>query len=187
LEKPASLVITSSGSTHFLLQGSGRDHTELNEKLELLHESVNAMSPTSRITHRTLDNRFTARDIRVNDNNYERTFYENSWKIHNVNYSEKKLEFLTAKRGTDYMISNSETLLMKAVREEKHAVALPIPESISSKRILGGGMIKKETLQKLKDLLFIDASVLPFPTEDGAIWSTTEHGKITTLIIQNML
>lgn len=65
MEQPGSLQFTQTGgSVHVLLSGTHEDKTELNTIIEHLHASYAVTLPTTRVTHRVLDQRFSSTDLR---------------------------------------------------------------------------------------------------------------------------
>lgn len=109
LTQPSSIQISSTGaSLNFLISGSMDDDVALQKTLDRLHTAYENSLPTSVITKRVLDKRFSSIDIRHNENVLDQNqFTKNEWVIRDTKLKGKTKGLVTATQGNAFLLSTT--------------------------------------------------------------------------------
>lgn len=117
VEQPGTLQLTQTGgSLHILLSGSHPRTDALNTHLETLHSSYASTLPTTRITHRVLDQRFSSTDLRHDEEVIVQTEEQiGEFRVTGTRHADDADGLFTAVRGTDFLISTDKQVLLYAL------------------------------------------------------------------------
>lgn len=120
LEQPSTIQIDSSGSLlNVLIDGSMDDTIQLQTILDRVHTAYENSLPSSTITKRILDKRFSSIDIRHDDTMLERNQYTtNGWLIRSTMLSGRKRGLVTATRGSAYLLSSTAAAITHAIAHQ---------------------------------------------------------------------
>lgn len=188
-EGPTSLHLglNESGTLLVAIEGVAHSSKDLDDRLEVLYEGFKTTLPTTRVTQRTFDKRFSAQDIRTDDSliSEETTKHEN-WVINSLE-SEDEKRFFTARRSATFVLSNDEDALMQ-ILERSANITLPTSPSITSSIRISDGIIKTQELMAILEDEFpilTEGSLLPFPLDFSGtvLWSVEQRGLITILTL----
>jgi hypothetical protein len=123
LEKPSSMQISTSGETvNVLLSGSSNDALQLQSILDRLHTTYERSLPTSTITKRILDKRFSSIDMRHNANSIEQNQYtKDGWLIRSTQLKGSTTGLATATRQNFFLITTTRAAIAHAMENQKSA------------------------------------------------------------------
>jgi len=182
LEKPSALHIgySSPESLIFVLEGIIGRPKELDQILEILHKSFRSTIPNIRITERDLEGRFTARDVRISDNEVgEELMSADRWKIRKTfDRDDDSRVFITAQRGSSFAFSNNERALLEVIAQDESITPPSTPSMTTSLRIADG------VIDFSQPVAASARSLLQLLSYSGTIlWSLEQSGDVTILTI----
>lgn len=182
-----SVLEKRDGKHAFFLSGRAKTHRELSALIEKLHASVKGGFPAMQIEERTLDDRFTSKDIRFDDSDLGESEDDRSgWTVQSTKYDGTGL--YTARRGKEFVLTDSSSALEEYLEGESTTLALPVSPSLIRSSLLAGGWVRQpevsELLKKTVKDFEIESSSPLLPDDSGTIlWSMEQRGPVTTLNI----
>lgn len=187
LERPTSVQLSSSGGgVQFLLTGSMDIGSDLTASMARLHDIYDDTLPTAHVIRRTPDPRFPSSDVR-DDPALIRQSEEilQEWTVHDTS-SENGRVFVTAVRGSQYMMSND----LSSVRR---AITMPVqqpnfPETgTQGTAFVAGGQANMPALERLIRTILPDAPFTELPLRDTMQWSIERSGKLRSVVLKAMM
>jgi len=187
---PTTIIVGQSASgTTIALESVGSSLQQLDEGFALLHRAFHSASPRTRITERILSDRFSARDIRIEE---ETTSTEEDVKLQHWNVRRTLRsngeEFVTAQLGGTFLMANSLEMLTQMLRKDVD-INPPTGSQLIPGIRLADGLLD---IQALKTLLEEKApflleerlpSILGRPS-GSLLWSVEQRKNVTTLTIE---
>ncbi len=137
LKHSGSLQITASGGTFGLLaHGTIGDTREFSSSLDALFKSYADSLSSTRITKRTLDERFSFTDIRYDDSMIEDSVRtQDGWTIHSLHRSQETTGLFSAVKGNRFALATLDPLLRDALNGQH---PLQLPKSVVSDPLATG-------------------------------------------------
>lgn len=179
-------VLEDEDGTHpFFITGYANTHRELSALIEKLHASVKGGFPAMQISERTLDERFTSKDIRFDDSDLGESEDDRAgWAVQSTQYDGTGL--YTARRGKEFVLTDSAKSLEEQLEGKMEVWTLPVsPSMIRSSLLAGGRVLQPEVSAFLKKTVKdfeIESSSPLLPDNSGTIlWALEQRGPVTTL------
>jgi len=171
---------TDSKRSFFLLSGTLFPRKERVARLETLRTKFLEGLPALRLQERSLDKgRFLARDVRFDPTQIiEEKFLQDNWHVTVIRHQSEERQLFVATKATSFLVSNHETAISKAIKQEGRYFAFPRSFSFKRSALKAGGKVDMQALQE--NLPFL--SSMPF--SGLVMWSLEEKGRIRVLIVE---
>lgn len=146
LNEQSTLHLTESGGMVRLLIEGSMDNTQDRDRiLDRIHSSYASILPTSTITRRVLDKRFSSVDIRHDESQITDSQFRNgNWTIRETLFQKNTHGVMTATYKNNFLISNNLHTINEAIASPRTTEAQPITGVIVNK-----GMINLSKIQIL--------------------------------------
>ncbi|MCF7844871.1 MAG: hypothetical protein K9M03_03530 [Kiritimatiellales bacterium] len=177
-----------SGKTVLALEGIDENASALADHIKTLHEGFKSVIPSAVIKKRTLDERFSATDIRIDKSSVksETTQYGN-WTMLITKTNDGR-EFATATLGATFAMANSVSALQQIMEKNVEVITPSNPSLRVSKRIADGAVSLESASSLIKDAFpSLKSESLPpiLSNLSGFIlWSVEQQGQVTHLTIE---
>lgn len=169
---PTTIQLAHTGGViTYLVSGEAHDRKAMAKHLNTLHESVVSALPANRIVTRTLDNRFSATDIRYDNDVISDDYKEvSSWQIRATGIVGEDTTIVSATLGNRFLLSNNQLAIRKAIEE-----ITPAPLAESGWRTVAYGKMNAVDLAFTQPQLTFSGSIL---------WQITQLGDVLRIRIE---
>ncbi|PIR53990.1 hypothetical protein COU75_03095 [Candidatus Peregrinibacteria bacterium CG10_big_fil_rev_8_21_14_0_10_42_8] len=146
LSEPSTLHITESGGViNILIEGSVKNTQDRDRILDRIHSSYASILPTSTITRRVLDKRFSSVDIRHDESQITNSQFRNgNWTIRETLFQKNTHGMITATHKNNYLLSNN----LHTIEEAITSISTTSPQSTAG-FIVNQGLIDLSKVQVL--------------------------------------
>ncbi|MBU0767078.1 hypothetical protein KKF55_04865 [Patescibacteria group bacterium] len=178
----------SSGVTLLAVEGIDKNSRTLSEHIELLHDGFRSVSPSTQVTKRTFDDRFSATDIRIDKSSTQKeTDKYLNWEIITTRTSDRR-EFASAMRGSTFVMANSLSALEQILEKNVEVIPPSNPSLTVLEKITDGSVSLEDASSLIKEVFpsLKSESLPPFfnHLSGKLLWSVEQQGAVTTLIIE---
>lgn len=145
LKAPSTFHMTETGGTiNILIEGSMKNTQERDRILDRIHESFASTLPSTTITKRVLDKRFTAVDIRSDKSHIKDSQSRNGdWAIRATQFQNDTHGVASATYKEHFLLSTNREMLDEAIASKNNAIPLSSTGLLRSK-----GYIDMPALQR---------------------------------------
>jgi hypothetical protein len=188
-EKTLELSQNGSGSTFFTLHGASSNSVDLARTLALLHTSIRGEIDSTVITQRKLNDRFYAKDIRMEGSQYTSSSTVEDWQIEQTHSPKGILLLASATNGEAFILTNNPQSVSSLTSGPK-TPDLPFGDSITLPKVIAVGAVDTDQFPNLLRSITpvvsegeVDQQHL-LPVGSRIVWTLTESDTIRTLHIQ---
>ena len=190
LSGPTTLNIgTTASGAFFTMESVGNNRQNVEETLTNLHAAFRSAHPATHVVTRTLDHRFTSKDIRMGEMQTEELLLQKTeqWKILLTTRGDG-IQFVTAQRGGTFVMGNDIRAVTDAL-QPKDTVVSPVLSGLIPGTRFADGWIDTELwapiTQKYAPFLNVEgfAPLLP-QLSRTLMWSMESSAQTTTLSVR---
>ena len=126
-KEPGALQLTQTGgSIVTVLSGAHAKGSTLNRIIDTLHQSFEATLPTTRVTSRILDQRFSTTDLRHDESIIQKSTEQiQDWWITGTRHIDQPNGLFTATRNNQFIISTNKAILLAALQTNDTLITEP--------------------------------------------------------------